>query len=39
MTLPETLTPESHEGNNAARILEIQPDLTRKLLPVTIKAE
>lgn len=39
MTLPETLTPELHEGNNAARILEIQPDLTRKLLPVTIKAE
>jgi len=39
LILSETLTPTSHEGNRTARILEIQPDLSRKLLPVTITAE
>ena len=39
ITLPTTFSANSHEGNNASRIVEIQPDLTRKLLPVVIKGE
>lgn len=39
LTLPTTLSSESHEGNRSARILEVQPDLSRKLLPHVIKAE
>jgi branched-chain amino acid transport system substrate-binding protein len=39
ITLPTTFSAASHEGNNAARILEIQPDLSRKLLDVVITAE
>jgi branched-chain amino acid transport system substrate-binding protein len=39
ITLPTTFSADSHEGNNASRIVEIQPDLTRKLLPVVIKGE
>jgi len=39
LTLPTTFSATSHEGNNSARIVEIQPDLSRKLLPVVIKAQ
>jgi len=39
LTLPTTLSAQSHEGNKSARILEVQPDLSRKLLPIVIKTE
>jgi branched-chain amino acid transport system substrate-binding protein len=39
ITLPTTFSSTSHEGNDAARIVEIQPDLSRKLLPIVIKAK
>lgn len=38
-TLPTTFTPNDHEGNKAARILEIQPDGQRKLLDVILRAD
>jgi branched-chain amino acid transport system substrate-binding protein len=37
--LPTSFSATSHEGNDSARIVEIQPDLSRKLLPMVIKAE
>ncbi len=39
ITLPTTFTADNHEGNSATRIFEIQPDLTRKLLPDVIVAK
>ena len=39
LTLPTTFSETSHEGNDAARIVEIQPDLSRKLLPTVITAQ
>jgi branched-chain amino acid transport system substrate-binding protein len=39
LTLPTTFSETSHEGNKSARIVEIQPDLTRKLIPDVISAE
>lgn len=39
LILPTTLSANSHEGNRAARILEVQPDMSRKLLPQIINAE
>jgi branched-chain amino acid transport system substrate-binding protein len=39
LTMPTTFSADSHEGNKAARIVQIQPDLTRKLLPDVISAE
>jgi branched-chain amino acid transport system substrate-binding protein len=39
LTMSTTFSATSHEGNDAARIVEIQPDLSRKLLPVVIKAQ
>ncbi len=39
LTMPTTFSANSHEGNKAARIVQIQPDLTRKLLPDVISAE
>jgi branched-chain amino acid transport system substrate-binding protein len=39
LTMPVTFSAQSHEGNRAGRIVEIQPDLTRKLLPDVIQAE
>lgn len=38
-TLPTTFTPTDHEGNKAARILEIQPGGQRRLLDVILRAE
>jgi branched-chain amino acid transport system substrate-binding protein len=38
-SLPTTFTPTDHEGNKAARILEIQPGGQRKLLDVILRAE
>lgn len=39
VTLPTTFGPDTREGNMAARVVEIQKDLTRKLLPGLVKAE
>lgn len=39
LTLPTTFSAKSHEGNDEARIVEIQEDLSRKLLPNVISAE
>jgi branched-chain amino acid transport system substrate-binding protein len=39
LTLPTTFSAASHEGNKRARIVEIQPDLSRKLLADVISAE
>jgi branched-chain amino acid transport system substrate-binding protein len=38
-SLPTTFTATDHEGNKAARILEIQPGGERKLLDVILRAE
>lgn len=39
ITLPTTFTADNHEGNHATRIFEVQPDLTRKMLPGVIIAQ
>lgn len=39
LSLPTSFSASSHEGNNAARIAEIQPNLSRKLLPIAIQGE
>jgi branched-chain amino acid transport system substrate-binding protein len=36
--LPTTFGPDRHEGNLSARVLEFQPDLSRKLTPYILKA-
>ncbi len=38
-TLPTTFTPTDHEGQKAARILEVQPGGARKLLDVILRAD
>lgn len=38
-SLPTTFTPTDHDGQKAARILEIQPDGSRKLLDVILRAD
>ncbi|MCG6205531.1 ABC transporter substrate-binding protein [Rhodopseudomonas sp. HC1] len=39
LTLPTTFSPTEREGNQAAKIVEIQSDLSRKLLPLVVRAE
>jgi branched-chain amino acid transport system substrate-binding protein len=39
ITMPTTFSASSHEGNRAARIVEIQENLSRKLVPDVIAAE
>jgi len=39
LTLPTTFSATEREGNQSARIVEIQSDLTRKLLPVVVQAK
>ncbi len=39
LILPTTFSPTVREGNQSAKIVEIQPDLTRKLLPVVVQAK
>jgi branched-chain amino acid transport system substrate-binding protein len=39
LTMPTTFSATSHEGNKAARIVQVQPDLSRKLLPDVISAQ
>jgi branched-chain amino acid transport system substrate-binding protein len=39
LTLPTTFSATEREGNQSAKIVEIQGDLTRKLLPVVVKAK
>jgi branched-chain amino acid transport system substrate-binding protein len=39
LTLPTTFSTTEREGNQSARIVEIQGDLTRKLLPVVVQAK
>jgi branched-chain amino acid transport system substrate-binding protein len=38
LILPTTFSATEREGNQSAKVVEIQPDLTRKLLPVVAKA-
>jgi branched-chain amino acid transport system substrate-binding protein len=37
LTLPTTFSATEREGNTAARIVEVQSDLSRKLLPVVVR--
>ena len=39
LTLPTTFSTTEREGNHSASIVEIQSDLTRKLLPVVVQAK
>jgi branched-chain amino acid transport system substrate-binding protein len=39
LTLPTTFSATEREGNHSASIVEIQSDLTRKLLPVVVQAK
>jgi len=39
LILPTTFGPTVREGNQSAKIVEIQGDLTRKLLPVVVQAK
>jgi branched-chain amino acid transport system substrate-binding protein len=39
LTLPTTFTATDHEGNQSAKVVEIQKDLTRKILPVVVHAQ
>lgn len=39
MILPTTFGPDRREGNQASRVVVIQDDLSRKVLPVMIKAD
>jgi branched-chain amino acid transport system substrate-binding protein len=39
LTLPTTFSATEREGNQAAKIVEIQKDLSRKLLPVVVRAD
>jgi branched-chain amino acid transport system substrate-binding protein len=39
LTLPTTFSPTVREGNQSAKVVEIQSDLTRKMLPVVVRAE
>lgn len=37
LTLPTTFSSTEREGNKAARIVEVQSDLSRKLLPIVVR--
>lgn len=39
LILPTTFSATEREGNHSARIVEVQSDLTRKLLPVVVQAK
>lgn len=39
LTLPTTFSASRREGNQSARVVEIQADLTRKMLPVVLRAD
>jgi branched-chain amino acid transport system substrate-binding protein len=39
LILPTTFSPTDREGNHSAKIVEVQSDLTRKLLPVVVQAK
>lgn len=39
LTLPTTFSASRREGNQSARVVEIQGDLTRKMLPVVLRAD
>lgn len=39
LTLPTTFSATEREGNQSAKIVEIQPDLSRKMLPMVVRAE
>ena len=39
LTLPTTFTATDHEGNQSAKVVEIEKDLTRKILPVVVHAQ
>jgi branched-chain amino acid transport system substrate-binding protein len=39
VTLPTTFSGTEREGNQSAKVVEIQKDLTRKILPVVVRAE
>jgi branched-chain amino acid transport system substrate-binding protein len=39
LTLPTTFSATEREGNQSAKIVEIQKDLSRKLLPVVVRAD
>jgi branched-chain amino acid transport system substrate-binding protein len=39
VTLPTSFSATNHEGNQSAKVVEIQPDLTRKVLPVVVRAQ
>jgi branched-chain amino acid transport system substrate-binding protein len=39
LTLPTTFSATDHEGNQSAKVVEIQTDLTRKILPVVVSAQ
>ena len=39
LTLSTTFSATEREGNHSASIVEIQSDLTRKLLPVVVRAK
>lgn len=38
LSLPTTFGPNIREGNQSARVVEIQKDLSRKMLPVVVRA-
>jgi branched-chain amino acid transport system substrate-binding protein len=39
LTLPTTFGASRHEGNMSARVVEIQSDLSRRMLPIVVRAE
>lgn len=39
LTLPTTFSATEREGNQSAKVVEIQSDLSRKMLPVVVRAE
>jgi len=39
LILPTTFSATRHEGNQSARVVEIQNDLSRKILPIVLQAE
>jgi branched-chain amino acid transport system substrate-binding protein len=39
LTLPTTFSATRREGNQSAKVVEIQADLTRKMLPVVLRAD
>jgi branched-chain amino acid transport system substrate-binding protein len=39
LNLPTTFSPTDHEGNQSAKVVEIQNDLSRKVLPVVVHVQ